>query len=108
MLENDEGSDQSSGFQVDITSPKEGPDQCASTSKELEDQRGSVLHREEREIEKIVGKRLTRKGYEYKVRWRDTWLPGSELKHTLELMQQFEKKWLSRAAKTSTGEDRQR
>ena len=104
--ENDEGPDQTSGSQVDITTPKEGQDQRTSTPKGPPGQHVSISHREEWEIEKIVGKRRTQRGYEYKVRWQDTWLPENELEHALGLMQQFEKEWLSRAATTSTGEDR--
>lgn len=90
MLEDDEGPDRNSGSKVDITSPKEGQNQRTSTPKEGQGQRGSVSHRQEWEIEKIVGKRHTRRGYEYKVRWHDTWLLGSELGNAQELLQQFD------------------
>ncbi len=39
---------------------------------------------------KIVGKRPTRSGYEYNVRWKNTWLPGSELGNAQELLQDLE------------------
>ena len=45
---------------------------------------------EEWEITKIIGKRRTRKGYEYKVRWRNTWLHRSELGNARRLLQDFE------------------
>ena len=41
--------------------------------------RTSVLEEEEWEVRKIVGKRQAGKGYEYRVRWKDTWLRRSEL-----------------------------
>lgn len=34
---------------------------------------------EDWEIKKIIDKRRVAKGNEYKVRWRDTWLPESEV-----------------------------
>lgn len=108
MLEDDEGSDQNSGSEVDNPSPKERQDQRTSTPKRRQGQRGSVSHREEWEIEKIVGKRRTRRGNEYKVRWQDTWLLESDLGSAQELLQQFNQETLSSAAATTTGEDRQR
>ena len=102
-LEDDEGLDQTKGSDVDITGPKDRQTQCASTPKGRQGQHGSVSHKEGWEIEKIVGKRCTSKGFEYKVRWQDTWLPESEVETALELMQQFEKEWLSRAETTSIG-----
>lgn len=47
---------------------------------------------EEWEITRIVGKRQTGRGYEYKVRWKNTWLPSSELGNAQELLQEFEAK----------------
>ena len=115
MLEDDEEPVQISGptsatgkeSEVDITSPKERQDQCSSTPKGRQGQRGLVLNRDEWEIERIVDKRHTRRGCEYKVRWQDTWLLGSELGNAQELIQQFNKETLSAAA-TPTGADRQR
>ena len=94
-LEDGERSDPNSASQIDHTSPKKGQDQCTSTSKGRQGQRASMSHGKEWEVEKIVGKRRTRRGYEYKVRWRDTWLLGSELEHAEQLVQQFEKGRLS-------------
>lgn len=37
---------------------------------------GRVVLDEEWEIVRIVGKRLRGKGYEYKICWKETWLPG--------------------------------
>ena len=109
VLEDDEGSNQNSNSQVDNTIPEEGQDQRTSFPDRRHGQRKSVSQKEEWEIEKIVGKRRTRRGYEYKVRWQDTWLVESEVANAVELMQRFEKEWLSRAATTPTaGEDRQR
>lgn len=45
---------------------------------------------EEWEIMRIVGKRQTGRGYEYKVHWKNTWLPSSELGNAQELLQEFE------------------
>ena len=45
---------------------------------------------EEWEIQKIIEKRRAGKGYEYKVRWKDTWLSNSELGNARRLLQEFE------------------
>ncbi len=50
----------------------------------------SVLEEGEWEIRKIVGKRRAGKGYEYRVRWKDIWLPRSELGNAKRLLQEFE------------------
>ena len=92
--ENDEKMDQSRGSQLDMTSPKEGHNRRTSTPKRRQGHRTSVTHREEWEIEKIVGKRRTRRGCEYKVRWQDTWLPESELGYAQGLLQQFDEERL--------------
>ena len=47
---------------------------------------------EEWEIAKIVGKRRMGNGAEYKVRWKDTWLPECELGKARRLLRKFEKK----------------
>ncbi len=39
---------------------------------------------------RIVGKRRTSRGDEYKVRWKSTWLPGSELRSAQRLVREFE------------------
>lgn len=49
-----------------------------------------VLREGEWEIRKIIGKRRAGKGYEYKVRWRETWLPKSELGNAKRLRREFE------------------
>ncbi len=57
----------------------------------LQGQRDSALdEKKEWEIVKIVGKKRTSSGYEYNVRWRNTWLPRSELGNAQELLQDFE------------------
>jgi hypothetical protein len=56
----------------------------------LQGQRDSALDEEEWEIVKIVGKRRTRSGYECNVRWKNTWLPRSELGNAQELLQDFD------------------
>ena len=45
---------------------------------------------EEWEIIKIVGKRRTRRGYEYNVRWKNTWLHWTEFGNAQELLRNFE------------------
>ena len=52
-----------------------------------------ALEEEDWEIRKIVGKRRVGKGYEYKVRWKDTWLARSELGNALRLLKEFEAQW---------------
>ena len=56
---------------------------------------------EEWEIRKIIGKRRAGRGYEYRVRWRDTWLPRSELGNARRLLQEFEAR--SRAQRDDKG-----
>ena len=55
-----------------------------------QDQGSSALDEEEWEVVRIVGKRQRAKGYEYKVCWKKTWLPESELGNAQELLRQFE------------------
>ncbi len=38
----------------------------------------------------MVGKRWTRKGCEYKVRWKDTWMSDSELRKAARLMREYD------------------
>ncbi len=59
------------------------PQQSGARVSALEDE-------EEWEIRRIIGKRRAGKGYEYKVRWKDTWLPKSELGNARRLLQEFE------------------
>jgi len=59
-------------------------------SEQAQSQSGS--EEQEWEIIRILGKRRTRKGQEYKVRWEDTWLRRSELGNTQELLRKFEGK----------------
>jgi len=47
---------------------------------------------QEWEIIRILNKRRTREGQEYKVRWEDTWLRRSELGNAQELLRKFEGK----------------
>ena len=49
-----------------------------------------VCEQDEWEDRRIVGKRRTAGGFEYKVRWRDTWLPKSELGNARRLLREFE------------------
>ncbi|KAF6238811.1 hypothetical protein HO173_003318 [Letharia columbiana] len=64
----------------------------SSLAKRPQDQGGSALDEEEWEIVKIVDKRRTGRGYEYKVCWQKTWLLESELGNTQELLREFEAK----------------
>ena len=50
----------------------------------------AALEEQEWEISKIVGKRRAGKGYEYKVRWRSTWLSKSDFGNVQRLLQEFE------------------
>lgn len=50
----------------------------------------NVLEEQEWEISKIIGKRRAGRDCEYKVRWRSTWLPRSELGSAQQLLQEFE------------------
>ena len=52
--------------------------------------RTAALEEDKWEIRKIVCKRRVGKGYEYKVRWKDTWLPRSELGNARRLLREFE------------------
>jgi len=38
-----------------------------------------AFEHEELEVRSVVGKRRMGQGYDYRVRWKDTWLPKSEL-----------------------------
>ena len=58
-----------------------------------------VFEEEEWEIRKILGKRRAGTGYEYKVRWKDTWLPKGELGKAQRLLQEFEKPMAQRGFK---------
>lgn len=49
-----------------------------------------ALALDEWEVKKIVDKRRVGKGYEYKVRWKETWLPKNELRNAKRLLQEFE------------------
>ena len=63
------------------------------TPKQLQGQ-GSRAEVEEQEWEviKILDKRKTRSGTEYRVRWKSTWLPGSELGSAQRLLREYEAK----------------
>ena len=58
-----------------------------------QDPGSSALGEEGWEIVRIVGKRRRGKGYEYKVCWKKTWLPESELGNAQELLREFEAKY---------------
>ena len=59
-------------------------------SPEREGQRGLAQDEEEDwEIVKIVRKRRTRKGCEYKVRWKNTWMSDSELRNAARLVREY-------------------
>ena len=49
-----------------------------------------ALEGKEWEIREIVDKRRAGRGFEYKVRWEDTWLPKCELGNAQRLLQEFE------------------
>ena len=50
----------------------------------------SPFEREEWEVKRIVDKRKMGKGFQYRVRWKDTWMAGSELANAKRLLQEFE------------------
>ena len=54
----------------------------------------SALKEGEWEIRRIVNKRRKGRRYEYKVRWKDTWLPRSDLGNAKRLLREFEAKEL--------------
>jgi hypothetical protein len=54
-----------------------------------QDQGGSALNEEKWKIVRIVGKRRRKKGYEYKVCWKKTWLLERELGNAQELLREF-------------------
>ena len=60
-------------------------------SPEREGRRDLAQDEEENwEIVKMVGKRRTRKGCEYKVRWKDTWMSDSELRNAARLVREYD------------------
>ena len=60
-------------------------------SPELEGQRDLAQDEEEDwEIVKIVDKRWTRRGCEYMVRWKNTWMSDSELRNAARLVREFD------------------
>ena len=50
------------------------------------------VEEQEWEVIKILDKRATRSGTEYKVRWKSTWLPRSELGSARRLLREYEAK----------------
>lgn len=64
------------------------------------------------EIKKVISKRRTRRGWEYKVVWANSWLPRSELGNARRLVREFElkdsaqqKSRRGRSARDSSSED---
>ncbi len=56
---------------------------------------------EDWEIIEIVGKRWVGRSREYKVRWKDTWLPMSDLGNAQRLLKEFEVQFRSRRGSKS-------
>lgn len=52
--------------------------------------RNTATEGQDWEVTKIVGKRRAGKGFEYKVKWKDTWLPKSEPRKARRLLLEFE------------------
>ena len=50
------------------------------------------VEEQEWEVTKILDKRETRSGTEYRVRWKSTWLPRSELGNARRLLREYEAK----------------
>lgn len=65
---------------------------------------GSLVSDEEWEIKRIVDKRQSGKGYEYKVCWEETWLPECELENAQELLREFESQ-MSSTSRRRTGKN---
>jgi len=59
-------------------------------SPEREGQQDLTKDEEDWEIVKIIGKRWTRRGCEYKVRWKDTWMSDGELRNAARLVRKFD------------------
>ena len=57
---------------------------------EREGQRDLAQDEEDWEIVRIVDKRWTRRGCEYKVHWKNTWMSGSELRNAARLVREFD------------------
>lgn len=68
------------------------PQNTAITSPLLQQSQvqGSLVSDEQWEIIRIVDKRQSGNGYEYKVCWKETWLPECELGNAQELLREFE------------------
>ncbi|KAL9607270.1 MAG: hypothetical protein Q9167_007801, partial [Letrouitia subvulpina] len=67
--------------------------QCPASRKALSprfESRNTAFEEQEWEVAKITGKRRAGKGYEYKVCWKDTWLPKNELENARRLAREFE------------------
>lgn len=70
-----------------------GTKQCPASPTTLSQQfqiQCTALEEQEWEVSRIVDRRWAHKGYEYKVRWMDTWLPKSELGNARRLLREFE------------------
>ena len=76
------------------------PPSASTPLSQQSEARTSALE-EEWEIRKIIGKRRVGKGYKYRVRWRDTWLPRNELGNARRLLQEFKAR--SRAQRDDKG-----
>ncbi len=58
-----------------------------------QDQGGSAeVEKQEWKVTKILDKRETRSGTQYRVRWKSTWLPRSELENAQKLLWEYEAK----------------
>ena len=69
-------------------------------------QEGSALdkeedHDDEWKILRIIGKRRTSKGNEYRVRWKSTWKPETELGNAQRLVQEFKARLAKHRGKRS-------
>jgi len=53
-----------------------------------------AFEHEELEVRSVVGKRRMGQGYDYRVRWKDTWLPKSELGNIRRLLGRRERRLL--------------
>ena len=70
--------------------PVAGPLSATAPSPPQQNKARTPPLEEEWEVRRIIAKRRVEKGFEYKVRWKDTWMTRSELANAKRLLQEFE------------------
>lgn len=66
-----------------VTSP---PSATTPSLPQQSESGASPLEEEEWEVQRIVDKRRIGKGFQYRVRWKDTWMAKSELANERQLL----------------------